>query len=120
MNRPFEDASFDIAISIASIKHWSDPVRGLREIRRMLKPDGRAFVVEADRDASFGEMRRWARDLLSWFFGNWVMSLYNWRTVFRYSLSQPEAATFAREAGFANVSVGRIENAPFILLKLRR
>lgn len=50
---PFEDNSFDGLISIASIKHWPDPARGLSECRRVLKPGGLLVVVEADRGCSF-------------------------------------------------------------------
>jgi SAM-dependent methyltransferase/glycosyltransferase involved in cell wall biosynthesis len=37
---PFEDASFDVAILREVLVHLHDPVRALKEIRRVLKPSG--------------------------------------------------------------------------------
>lgn len=41
---PFPDESFDVVVSTFSLHHWSDPVAGLTEIARVLRPDGRALV----------------------------------------------------------------------------
>lgn len=41
---PFSDASFDVVVSTFSLHHWSDPVAGLTEIARVLRPDGRALI----------------------------------------------------------------------------
>jgi ubiquinone/menaquinone biosynthesis C-methylase UbiE len=41
---PFEDGSFDFVTSTFSMHHWSDPVAGLGEVRRVLGPGGRALI----------------------------------------------------------------------------
>lgn len=41
---PFPDASFHLVVSTFSMHHWADPVAGLAEINRVLRPDGRALV----------------------------------------------------------------------------
>lgn len=41
---PFDDASFDLVVSTFSMHHWSDPSAGLREIGRVLRPDGRSLI----------------------------------------------------------------------------
>jgi ubiquinone/menaquinone biosynthesis C-methylase UbiE len=38
---PFDDDASDKALAINSMQVWPDPVAGLREIRRVMKPDGR-------------------------------------------------------------------------------
>ena len=43
---PFEDASFDFAATRYSAHHWHDVPRALKEARRVLKPGGRAMVMD--------------------------------------------------------------------------
>jgi ubiquinone/menaquinone biosynthesis C-methylase UbiE len=38
---PFDDQSFDVAMAVATIHHWQDPIAGLLEMRRV----GRRVVV---------------------------------------------------------------------------
>ena len=59
---PFPDASFDLAVSTLSLHHWEQPVAAFREIDRVLKPGGRALVVDLRRDMA----------LLPWLFVNFV------------------------------------------------
>ena len=42
---PFEDASFDAAVAINSVQFTADPVKALRELRRVVRPGGRIAVV---------------------------------------------------------------------------
>lgn len=43
---PFEEASFDIVTTRYSAHHWQDVGQALREIRRVLKPGGKAIVMD--------------------------------------------------------------------------
>ncbi|MDX2114070.1 MAG: methyltransferase domain-containing protein [Planctomycetota bacterium] len=43
---PFADQSFDVVYCRFLLEHVTDPVRVLREMRRVLSPGGRAFVQE--------------------------------------------------------------------------
>jgi ubiquinone/menaquinone biosynthesis C-methylase UbiE len=42
---PYPDASFDRVLTINTVYFWPDTLQGLGEIRRVLKPDGRAAVA---------------------------------------------------------------------------
>jgi len=43
---PFPDAHFDCVISRYSAHHWHDVPAALREVRRVLKPNGRALLID--------------------------------------------------------------------------
>ncbi len=44
-NLPIRDDAFDAAWSSGSIEYWPNPVDGLAEMRRVVKPGGRVVVV---------------------------------------------------------------------------
>lgn len=43
---PIPDATVDIVVSSLSAHHWGDAKAGFREIRRVLRPGGRAIIVD--------------------------------------------------------------------------
>jgi SAM-dependent methyltransferase len=45
MDMPFDDASFDLAVSLDVIEHLEDDVGALRELRRVTKPGGALLVT---------------------------------------------------------------------------
>lgn len=49
LNVPFADAMFDVVTVAFGLRNLEEPEVGLREIYRLLKPDGRAAVLEFSR-----------------------------------------------------------------------
>lgn len=47
----FDDASFDVAVAAGLLPNLNEPEVALGEIHRVLRPGGRAFIVEIDRNA---------------------------------------------------------------------
>jgi ubiquinone/menaquinone biosynthesis C-methylase UbiE len=92
MALPFADASFDIAISSGSIKQWPDATRGLAEIHRVLVPGGRAFVLEANKEAPAHAIETQRRKLQHWLF----------RLLFPHVISQGMSPDEARRACLAS------------------
>ncbi|MBD3246672.1 MAG: methyltransferase domain-containing protein [Candidatus Omnitrophica bacterium] len=58
---PFLDCSFDYAAVIVTLVFVEDPLRVLREARRVLKPDGVLIAGIIDRDSFLGEYYRHKR-----------------------------------------------------------
>lgn len=94
----FADASFDVVHAHQVLQHLADPVRALRELRRVCRPDG----VVAVRDADYAAMTWYPRPpgLDRW------QALY--QRVARAAGGEPDAARrlpgWARRAGFAEVT----------------
>ena len=120
MNLPFQEYSFDIVISVGSIKHWPDGKRGLQEIRRVLTPNGSAFIGEADRDATDEQIHRFASKFTAWYVWDPFMRWYLRRIVFGQSYTRKEAELIARAAGFSQVLVEKVSESPFFIMKLQR
>lgn len=44
---PYADGTFDVVVSSMSQHHWGDVRAGVREIRRVLRPAGQAWIYDA-------------------------------------------------------------------------
>ena len=59
---PFGGGIFDQVVASLSLHIWPDPQAGLTELRRILKPGGRAWIYEMKRETGAGELRAFARE----------------------------------------------------------
>lgn len=51
-NMPFDDASFDFIVCQAAFKNFSQPVKAITEMYRVLRSSGTALIIDLSRDAS--------------------------------------------------------------------
>jgi ubiquinone/menaquinone biosynthesis C-methylase UbiE len=95
----FPNASFDVVHAHQVLQHLTDPVRALREMRRVLKPGG----VVAVRDSDYSCFS-WAP--LDPRLDRWLAS---YRAVARHNGAEPDAGRFlkgwVRAAGFRSLTV---------------
>ena len=47
---PFRADHFSYAVTFVSLSFWPDPIRGLEEVRRVLRPGGKVYVVDVYED----------------------------------------------------------------------
>lgn len=53
---PLEDGLFDLVVCRAAFKNFSQPLAALNEMHRVLKPGGRARIIDLRKDASWDEI----------------------------------------------------------------
>lgn len=116
MALPFSEAAFDRVVSVNSIKHWPDPVRGLSEIRRVLRPRGQAFISEADRSASPESLLAFSEKYRAWYIWGAMMRWCLKNIVFGKSYTPAELKAIAGKAGFRDVIVQGAPGPFFILV----
>jgi len=55
---PFMDETFDVTFCQAAFKNFSQPVKAICEMYRVLRPNGMAMIVDLRSDASAAEIKR--------------------------------------------------------------
>ena len=64
---PFDADSFDLIVCRAAFKNFSEPVRAIAEMHRVLKRGGKAFILDLRPDASMEEIAQAVEGMkLSW------------------------------------------------------
>ena len=73
---PFKDGTFDFSFCQAAFKNFSEPVKAICEMYRVLKPGGIAVIADMRRDASAEDIEREVKgmglDPLNRFFVKWT------------------------------------------------
>lgn len=102
---PFGDASFDFTVRCAAFKNFSDPAGAVAEMHRVLRPGGRALIMDlrpdVTRDAVATDVARMRmnavnRVIIRYVLGSWLA---------RRAHPRSDFAEYARRAGFAGWDV---------------
>jgi len=112
-NLPFEDGYFDLVVSTLSLHHWSRPSECLKEIHRVLKADGEAWIYDARRDTT-KEVNEQFRRRYGWFLAFLSLNLVRAHSSVR--LKEIEAILSAPEVGFSRRIV--VDKGLFLKLEL--
>jgi demethylmenaquinone methyltransferase/2-methoxy-6-polyprenyl-1,4-benzoquinol methylase len=108
---PFADATFDRAFVAFGVRNIADRRRGLREMARVLKPGGRAIILEFSTPSSplFGPLYRfYSHRILPWIGGllSGNRAAYEYLPASVDGFPSPEGLqALMEDAGFIDVSV---------------
>ncbi|HEY6621868.1 MAG TPA: class I SAM-dependent methyltransferase [Steroidobacteraceae bacterium] len=102
---PFAENSFDLILCRAAFKNFSQPLAALNEMHRVLKPGGRALIIDLSKDASMDDINAYIkRSNLSW------SNALIYKMTFRYLLlpraySRHEFLGLAANSAFAGAQI---------------
>lgn len=102
---PIETSSLDFVVCRAAFKNFTEPVKAMREMLRVLSPGGTALLIDMRRDVSMDEIKRYVGGMgLSW----WNRTITNF--TFKHMLIKrayplDEIRRMATEAGWSNVQI---------------
>jgi ubiquinone/menaquinone biosynthesis C-methylase UbiE len=106
---PVEDASADFVVCRAAFKNFTEPVKALAEFRRVLRPGGKALLIDMRRDASMASIRQYVEGLGVSRLNRWFMMLVFRNMLIKRAYPLEEIHRMAKEAGWAEP---RIDPAP--------
>jgi ubiquinone/menaquinone biosynthesis C-methylase UbiE len=106
---PVDDASVNFVVCRAAFKNFTEPVKAMAEMRRVLRSGGTALLIDMRRDVSVEEIRRYVSGLgLSRL--NRCFTMFTFRgMLIKRAYPLEEIRRMAIAAGWADV---RIETAP--------
>lgn len=78
---PFAEDTFDLIVCRAAFKNFSQPLQAMNEMHRVLKPQGRALIIDLRNDASLDDIDAYIKDAKL----GWANSLI-YKVTFRYLL----------------------------------
>jgi len=106
---PVPNATVDFVVCRAAFKNFSEPVKALSEMRRVLRPGGTALLIDMRRDVSVAELRRYVDGLgVGWLNRQFMMLVFR-STLIKRAYPLEEIRRMTSEAGWINF---RIETTP--------
>jgi ubiquinone/menaquinone biosynthesis C-methylase UbiE len=109
---PFADQSFDLIVCRAAFKNFSEPVKALAEMQRVLKPGGRAMIIDLRRDTPKEEIDAYVDNMHAGMVNSAFMKLTFRAMLLKRAYTREEFERFIAESGFASYFI-REENVGF-------
>lgn len=102
---PFADATFDLIVCRAAFKNFSEPVKALAEMRRVLKPGGRATIIDLRRDTPKEEIYAHVDNMHVGKLNSAFIKLSFRMMLLKRAYTRPEFEKFIAESGFKNYHI---------------
>jgi ubiquinone/menaquinone biosynthesis C-methylase UbiE len=109
---PFADDSFDLIVCRAAFKNFSEPVKALAEMRRVLKPCGRAIIIDLRRDTPTKEIDAYVDNMHAGKLNSAFIKLTFRTMLLKRAYTREEFEKFIGESGFTSYLI-RDENVGF-------
>ena len=107
---PFDDGSFDFTFCQAAFKNFTEPVKAIAEMYRVLRPGGTAVIVDLRRDASPQEIEHEISGMglrgMDKMMTRWAFKLMLLKTA--YSIAEMESMIAQTPFGKAKIDVSDI------------
>jgi len=102
---PVEDNSFDFLLCRAAFKNFGEPVKALQEMHRVLKPGGRAMIIDLRKHAPLPEINRAVDEMHLDAWNRWITKLTFRFLLLRTAYSRPQFDHMLAQSGFRGIDV---------------
>ena len=104
---PLEDGLFDLIVCRAAFKNFSEPLKALNEMHRVLKPGGRAIIIDLRKDASWIEIASYVDGLQLSAMSSWFTKFTFRHMLLKRAYSAEEMIALAAESDFRSCEIAR-------------
>jgi ubiquinone/menaquinone biosynthesis C-methylase UbiE len=98
---PVDDESVDFLVCRAAFKNFTEPVKALQEMRRVLRPGGKALLIDMRRDVPLTEIKHYVNGLGVSRLNRWFMMFVFRNMLIKRAYRLEEIRRMAVEAGWA-------------------
>ncbi len=102
---PFPDNTFDFVFCSAAFKNFTDPVGALREMHRVLRPEGQALIVDLRKDAPQEEINSMIDSSDVSGLNKAVMKLTFRTMLLKRAYTRSQIEQFVAKTGFQSVQI---------------
>jgi ubiquinone/menaquinone biosynthesis C-methylase UbiE len=103
---PFGANLFDFIICVAAFKNFSEPVEAIREMHRVLKPGGKACIIDLRRDIPMERIDQHIKnDLRISGFNAWLTRLVFKTTLLKTAYTKSEIEGMVSQTSFTNLRI---------------
>ena len=104
---PLEDGFFDLVVCRAAFKNFSEPLKAINEMHRVLKPGGRAVIIDLRKDASWNEIVSYVDGLrLSWT-STWITKMTFKHMLLKRAYTEEQIRSLAAASDFGSCQIER-------------
>jgi ubiquinone/menaquinone biosynthesis C-methylase UbiE len=97
---PLEDGLFDLVVCRAAFKNFSEPLKALNEMHRVLKPGGRALIIDLRKDSSWEEIVAYVDGLHVGGMSTWMMKFTFKHMLLKRAYTEEQMKALTRESDF--------------------
>jgi ubiquinone/menaquinone biosynthesis C-methylase UbiE len=102
---PLEDGLFDLIVCRAAFKNFSEPLKAVNEMHRVLKPGGRAIIIDLRKDASWNEIEAYVDGLHVGATNGWFMKFTFKHMLLKRAYTEGRMLSLASESDFKSCEI---------------
>jgi ubiquinone/menaquinone biosynthesis C-methylase UbiE len=102
---PLEDGLFDLIVCRAAFKNFSEPLKALNEMHRVLKPGGRAVIIDLRKDTSWKEIVAYVDGLHISRTNTWMTKFTFKHVLLKRAYTEAQMTTLVNESDFESCEI---------------
>jgi ubiquinone/menaquinone biosynthesis C-methylase UbiE len=104
---PLEEGLFDLVVCRAAFKNFSEPLKALNEMHRVLKPKGRAIIIDLCKDASWEEIEAYVNRLQVGRLDAWCTKMTFKHMLLKRAYTEKNMESLANASNFRFFAIAR-------------